>query len=79
MTIREPSDLRTGSHDPLHLPYESWRRLYGLACVRCGGGQGLRPGGHAYTQHPDGGRLGWAVQICVGCEPGSKTADSKAS
>ncbi|MCX4457238.1 hypothetical protein OOK58_35350 [Streptomyces sp. NBC_01728] len=79
MTTREPSDLRTGTHDPLRLPYESWRRLYGLACVRCGGGQGLEPCGHAYTQHPDGGRLGWAVQICADCERHSKTTDGDVS
>ncbi|MFJ9589859.1 hypothetical protein [Streptomyces acidicola] len=74
-----PTDLRTGTHDPLRLPHESWRRLYGLACVRCGGGQGLRPGGHAYTQHPDGGRLGWAVQICTKCEHRVKATDNKVS
>ncbi|GGZ67391.1 hypothetical protein GCM10010344_38020 [Streptomyces bluensis] len=79
MTTREPSDLRIGTHDPFRLPHESWRRLNGLACVRCGGGRGLRPGGHAYTQHPDGGRLGWAVQICADCRDSSKAADSKGS
>ncbi|MPY49002.1 hypothetical protein [Streptomyces acidicola] len=71
------TDLRTGTHDPLCLPYESWRRLYGLACVRCGGGRGLRPGGHAYTQHLDGGRLGWAVRICADCEDCPKAIESK--
>ncbi|MFI1732718.1 hypothetical protein ACH40E_26620 [Streptomyces acidicola] len=74
-----PTDLRDGTHDPLHLPHESWRRLYGLACVRCGTGQGLQPGGHAYTQHADGGRLGWAVQICADCDHRTKATDDKAS
>ena len=73
------SDLRIGTHDPLRLPYESWRRLYGLACVRCGGGQGLQPCGHAYTQHLDGGRLGWAVQICADCERHPKATDGEVS
>ncbi|MPY60537.1 hypothetical protein [Streptomyces spongiae] len=78
--MRTPhADLHTGTHDPFHLPHESWRRLYGLACVRCRGGRGLRPGGHAYTQHADGGRLGWAVQICADCDHHSKSTDSKAS
>lgn len=79
MTIYKSSDLRTGTHDPLRLPHESWRRLYGLACVRCGGERELRPGGHAYTQHPDGGRLGWAVQICADCETPPKAPKNKES
>ncbi|GAA3372361.1 hypothetical protein GCM10020367_26980 [Streptomyces sannanensis] len=67
MAMHIPADLRIGTHDPLRLPPESWRRLYGLACARCGGTESLRPGGHAYTRSADGARLGWAVNVCAAC------------
>jgi hypothetical protein len=56
---------------------EQRKRLTGQACARCGSGDGLRPGGHAYTRTSGGGRLGWAVMVCAGC-PERPEADAGA-
>ncbi|GGV89878.1 hypothetical protein GCM10015535_44750 [Streptomyces gelaticus] len=62
-----PTDLRTEVHDLIALTPETRLRLAGLACARCGSTESLRPGGHAYTHSPDGGRLGWTVKVCANC------------
>ncbi len=79
MTTREPSDLRTGTHAPLHLPRESRRRLHGPTRVHHGTGQASRPGGHASLRHPDGARPGRAVQISADRENHPKATASKGS
>ncbi len=67
MALHTPADLRTEVLDLLSLTTEAHLRLAGLACARCGSTAPLRPGGHAYTRSPGGGRLGWAVKVCEGC------------
>jgi hypothetical protein len=60
-------DVRAQIHDLASLTPEIRLRLAGLACARCGSTEALRPGGHAYTNSPGGGRLGWAVKVCANC------------
>ncbi|WP_406494841.1 hypothetical protein OG936_13575 [Streptomyces sp. NBC_00846] len=67
MAPQPPTDLRTEVLDLLSLTPEARLCLAGLACARCGSTEALRPGGHAYTRSPGGGRLGWAVQVCMNC------------
>lgn len=59
-------DVRAAVLDPSQMTAEQSRRLNGSGCARCGGTDGLRPGGYAYTRSgPDGsGRLAWPVKVC---------------
>lgn len=60
-------DIRGGVLDSLSLTHSDNAALHGLACARCRGTAGLRPGGFAYTLCREGGCLGWPVRVCGAC------------
>lgn len=66
LLVPASSDIRAAVLDPLQMTPEQTRRLYGQACARCRGTDGLRAGGMARTvSGPELlGRLAWPVQVC---------------
>jgi hypothetical protein len=66
LTLPTSADVRAVVLDPLCITLERSWRLSGRAGARCGGLDGLRPGGMGYTASgSDGsGRLAWPVTVC---------------